>query len=121
MRSLVTDVTLNWNMPDTMDMSFDFKTNKMAKKLSGQVNFNRSATSLTITAESPFETLSSFELTAALQPRLSLLIKKNGEVIFNLNGNGRFDSWTSHDLEVTVSYPFWNKYMHVKVREFTVC
>lgn len=115
MKSMVTDVTINYNMPDSMDMSFDFQTNKMSKKLSGEMKFNLAATSLSVKAESPFEVLESFELTAALKPRITLLVKKNGVTIFNLNGNGRWDSWKSHDMEFTVSYPFWNQYMHLKV------
>jgi hypothetical protein len=115
LRSLVTDITVNWNMPDSADVSFEFKTNKMSEKLFGKMNFKLAPTSLSVEVTSPFEVVRSFELTAAVKPQLSLVIKRNGETIFNISGSGKYDSWRSHNLDVTVTYPWWNKYTHIRV------
>lgn len=102
-------------LPEKMAATFELKTSQMSKSVKATLNFDLEATSIAVTVASPYEMLQSFELTASLMPRLHLLIKYNGKTIINVYGNANFQSWKVHNFEVTMTYPFWNEYMHLKV------
>lgn len=115
LRSLTTDITINNQLPEQLRASFDFQTNKMSDKLSAQVAFNKVAKSFSASMSSPFEQIRSFEITGTATPRITAAVKLNGQTYFSVNGNGSFESMYKHDLDVTMTYPFWNKYMRVQV------
>jgi len=54
-------------------------------------------------------------MSAAMTPRLSVIIERNGQNLFQLRGNGQYANWQSHSLDVEITYPFLNKYMRIKV------
>ena len=115
LRSLTTDVTVRNQLPEQVTASFDFQTNKMSEKLSAEFNFNKPAKSVSLMVSSPFEQVKSFEITGAATPRITAAVKLNGQTYFSVNGNGSFDSMYKHNLDVTMTYPFWNEYMRVQV------
>lgn len=115
MRSLVTDITVTNDLPNKMTTSFEFKTNKMSDKLAADMTFDMPSKSFSFTLSSPFETVRSMEITSAVTPRISAVVKLNGKTYFSVNGNGKFESWYKHDLDVTVTYPFFNEYVRLQV------
>lgn len=87
----------------------------MSEKLAAEMTFDMPSKTFSFTMTSPFETMRSFEITSAATPRITAAIKLNGKTWFSVNGNGHFDSMYKHDLDVTMTYPFLNEFMRVKV------
>lgn len=115
MRSLVTDVTVQNELPNQLTSSFEFKTSQMSSRLFANMDLNTIDQSFSFTAESPFEAVRNFNVESSGKPRMKMDVKLNGANIFHLSGNGRFESLSRHTFEGEMSYPFLNEYMKVTV------
>jgi len=112
---MVADITIDSQFPAKMASSFEFQTSQMSEKMSSILNYDMAAKTFSYTLRSPFASVKSFEFTSSAAPRPTATMKLNGETLFTLSGNFQMASILKHTMDVTVTYPFFNKFIRVQV------
>ena len=114
-RSVSMDATANNQLPTSYSGSFEMNANQLSSKIASQLSYNMDTKSFAYSLNTPFETVNSLEMSATMKPRINTYIKLNGENMFTLTGNAQVESLTKHNIDLTVTYPFWNEFIRFKV------
>lgn len=107
------DVALDNSLPSKLTSTFEL--NALSSKVASELSLDVDAKSISFTLNTPWQQISSFEVSSAVRPRVNAFVKLNGENIISIAGNAQLESMLRNDIDVSISYPFWNEYMRLKV------